>query len=161
MPDNRKSLIYGAFPVCRNYTVRAHIRHYRPGTWDGYQDHLHHHKACFSLRHAEHLRPCVRRDAAHSICEDRPWDQQNRTAKQTIAPSPGSQPRPPSSHTRASGASQAQAVSPRSTTSSGRAATPLSGRSEKASAQCLHPQHRGVRTVTGKDDTTSGSGDRR
>ena len=25
MPDNRKSLIYGAFPVCRNYTVRAHI----------------------------------------------------------------------------------------------------------------------------------------
>ena len=27
MPDNRKPLIYGAFPVCRNYTVRAHIRH--------------------------------------------------------------------------------------------------------------------------------------
>lgn len=27
MPDNRKSLIYGAFPVCRNYTVRAYIRH--------------------------------------------------------------------------------------------------------------------------------------
>ena len=26
MPDNRKPLIYGAFPVCRNYTVRAHIR---------------------------------------------------------------------------------------------------------------------------------------
>ena len=25
MPDNRKPLIYGAFPVCRNYTVRAHI----------------------------------------------------------------------------------------------------------------------------------------
>ena len=24
MPDNRKPLIYGAFPVCRNYTVRAH-----------------------------------------------------------------------------------------------------------------------------------------
>ena len=23
MPDNRKPLIYGAFPVCRNYTVRA------------------------------------------------------------------------------------------------------------------------------------------
>ena len=26
MPDNRKPLIYGAFPVCRNYTVRAHFR---------------------------------------------------------------------------------------------------------------------------------------
>ena len=26
MPDNRKSLIYGAFPVCRNYTVRALLR---------------------------------------------------------------------------------------------------------------------------------------
>ena len=26
MPDNRKPLIYGAFPVCRNYTVRAHQR---------------------------------------------------------------------------------------------------------------------------------------
>ena len=25
MPDNRKPLIYGAFPVCRNYTVRAYI----------------------------------------------------------------------------------------------------------------------------------------
>ena len=27
MPDNRKSLIYGAFPVCRNYTVRAYLCH--------------------------------------------------------------------------------------------------------------------------------------
>ena len=27
MPDNRKPLIYGAFPVCRNYTVRAYLRH--------------------------------------------------------------------------------------------------------------------------------------
>ena len=26
MPDNRKPLIYGAFPVCRNYTVRAYVR---------------------------------------------------------------------------------------------------------------------------------------
>jgi len=25
LPDNRKPLIYGAFPVCRNYTVRAYI----------------------------------------------------------------------------------------------------------------------------------------
>ena len=27
MPDNRKPLIYGAFPVCRNYTVRAYLCH--------------------------------------------------------------------------------------------------------------------------------------
>ena len=26
MPDNRKPLIYGDFPVCRNYTVVAHLR---------------------------------------------------------------------------------------------------------------------------------------
>ena len=26
MPDNRKPLKYGAFPVCRNYTVRAYLR---------------------------------------------------------------------------------------------------------------------------------------
>ena len=26
MSDNRKPLIYGAFPVCRNYTVRALLR---------------------------------------------------------------------------------------------------------------------------------------
>ena len=26
MPDNRKPLKYGTFPVCRNYTVRAHVR---------------------------------------------------------------------------------------------------------------------------------------
>ena len=51
--------------------------------------------------------------------------------KQTIALHPESQPHPPSSHTRASGASQAQAVSHRSTTNSGRAATPLSGQTAK------------------------------
>ena len=28
MPDNRKTLIYGAFPVCRNYTVRAFLRQF-------------------------------------------------------------------------------------------------------------------------------------
>ena len=26
MPDNRKPLKHGAFPVCRNYTVRAYVR---------------------------------------------------------------------------------------------------------------------------------------
>ena len=31
MPDNRKPLIYGAFPVCRNYTVRAFLRQFAFG----------------------------------------------------------------------------------------------------------------------------------
>ena len=30
MPDNRKPLIYGAFPVFRNYTVRAYLRNDGP-----------------------------------------------------------------------------------------------------------------------------------
>ena len=31
MPDNRKPLIYGAFPVCRNYTVRAQLCQFAAG----------------------------------------------------------------------------------------------------------------------------------
>ena len=57
MPDNRKPLIYGAFPVCRNYTVRALLRqpaaetggtHEADPGMAGAQRHLH---------HGEHLRP--------------------------------------------------------------------------------------------------------
>ena len=33
MPDNRKPLIYGAFPVCRNYTVRAQLRQPAAEEW--------------------------------------------------------------------------------------------------------------------------------
>ena len=38
MPDNRKPLQYGAFPVCRYYTVRAQLRHKASGTGRGCQD---------------------------------------------------------------------------------------------------------------------------
>ena len=40
MPDNRKPLIYGAFPVCRNYTVRAYLRprHHRRTAQGGAND---------------------------------------------------------------------------------------------------------------------------
>ena len=31
MPDNRKPLMYGAFPVCRNYTVRAQLCQFAAG----------------------------------------------------------------------------------------------------------------------------------
>ncbi len=42
MPDNRKPLIYGAFPVCRNYTVRAHLRHPGPAERGGRENCLLH-----------------------------------------------------------------------------------------------------------------------
>ena len=38
MPDNRKPLMYGAFPVCRNYTVRAHICNLIAEKWCGCTD---------------------------------------------------------------------------------------------------------------------------
>jgi len=41
LPDNRKPLKYGAFPVCRNYTVRAHVYHELYRIWPGY---------CYSAR---------------------------------------------------------------------------------------------------------------
>ena len=41
MPDNRKPLIYGAFPVCRNYTVRAQLRHDRAAMRRGRKNSLH------------------------------------------------------------------------------------------------------------------------
>ena len=56
MPDNRKPLIYGTFPVCRNYTVRAHIRDVitekRRGRADTFRN-----AGTFQRRiHAQHLR---------------------------------------------------------------------------------------------------------
>ena len=66
MPDNRKPLIYGAFPVCRNYTVRAYLRDHgapeRRGCKNGVLD-------AWSLLggvHAGHLRPCDHRRADES-----------------------------------------------------------------------------------------------
>lgn len=38
MPDNRKPLIYGAFPVCRNYTVRAQLRSCFHQKWGRHQN---------------------------------------------------------------------------------------------------------------------------
>ena len=42
MPDNRKPLIYGDFPVCRNYTVRAHICYVSPTKRRGRQNRQQH-----------------------------------------------------------------------------------------------------------------------
>ena len=73
MPDNRKPLIYGAFPVCRNYTVRAHVRDViakkRRGCADAFRN-----AGTFQRRiHPQHLCPldagyeteCGRRDRKH------------------------------------------------------------------------------------------------
>ena len=57
MPDNRKPLIYGAFPVCRNYTVRAQLCQLAAGQRRAHEadpgvagsQRLYH--------HGEHLRP--------------------------------------------------------------------------------------------------------
>ena len=55
MPDNRKPLIYGSFPVCRNYTVRAHIRNVGAAKWDGRENALRHAGACVGGHDAGHF----------------------------------------------------------------------------------------------------------
>ena len=58
MPDNRKPLIYGAFPVCRNYTVRAYLRHTGTAKWRGHQDGVRYAGALLCGLYTGHLRPC-------------------------------------------------------------------------------------------------------
>ena len=76
MPDNRKPLIYGAFPVCRNYTVRAHLRHPRTGTRYGLSSGvdaktlssmLGHFSAGFTLDTYTHITNEMQRGAAEKI----------------------------------------------------------------------------------------------
>ena len=57
MPDNRKPLIYGAFPVCRNYTVRAHLRHHSPPERRRCKDGVLHAGALRCRVHPPHLHP--------------------------------------------------------------------------------------------------------
>ena len=78
MPDNRKPLKYGAFPVCRNYTVRAHLRHYGTGTRHGCEDPVHDHWTRFLGNHPGHLLPRDRHHAEAGGGENRPPDRQNR-----------------------------------------------------------------------------------
>ena len=80
MPDNRKPLIYGAFPVCRNYTVRAHLRHQCPRPRNGHQDAVHHPGPCLRGHHAEHLLPHHGGDAAAGGGEDRRGHRQSAAA---------------------------------------------------------------------------------
>ena len=57
MPDNRKPLIYGAFPVCRNYTVRAYLRHAVPEKRGRRENAVRRAGSLLSRVHAEHLYP--------------------------------------------------------------------------------------------------------
>ena len=57
MPDNRKPLIYGAFPVCRNYTVRAHLRHAVPKKRSGRENTVRRAGTLLRGLHPEHLHP--------------------------------------------------------------------------------------------------------
>ena len=70
MPDNRKPLIYGAFPVCRNYTVRAHIRNVSLAKRHRRENGI---KYARSLRrglHAENLHPRHTADAGKCSRKD-------------------------------------------------------------------------------------------
>ena len=70
MPDNRKPLIYGAFPVCRNYTVRAHLRNHGTAKRSGRQDRQQYAGPLLSGLHAGHLRPRHHRRPAQSRPDD-------------------------------------------------------------------------------------------
>ena len=58
MPDNRKPLIYGAFPICRNYTVRAYVRHAGPPEWRGCENRVWNAGPLLGRVHIGYLRPC-------------------------------------------------------------------------------------------------------
>ena len=57
MPDNRKPLIYGAFPVCRNYTVRAHLRDHGAPKRCGRENRQQYAGPLLGRFHAGYLRP--------------------------------------------------------------------------------------------------------
>ena len=70
MPDNRKPLIYGAFPVCRNYTVRAHIRTVGASEWRRRENGI---QYAWTLRrgiHAKNLHPRYTSDAGKRSGKD-------------------------------------------------------------------------------------------
>ena len=70
MPDNRKPLIYGAFPVCRNYTVRAHLRNDGPAKRRGCKNGVLHAGPLLGGLHAGHLRPRHHRRPTQSRPDD-------------------------------------------------------------------------------------------
>ena len=70
MPDNRKPLIYGAFPVCRNYTVRAHLRDHGTAKRCGRKNGVLDAGPLLGGFHAGHLRPRYHRRPTQSRPND-------------------------------------------------------------------------------------------
>ena len=70
MPDNRKPLMYGAFPVCRNYTVRAYLRDHGAPKRRGRKNGVLHAGPLLGRLYAGHLRPCDHRRTAQSRPDD-------------------------------------------------------------------------------------------
>jgi len=63
LPDNRKPLKYGAFPVCRNYTVRAHLRNPRLAERNRCKDRIQYAGTQQCRIHPCHLHPCHQQGA--------------------------------------------------------------------------------------------------
>ena len=72
MPDNRKPLIYGAFPVCRNYTVRAYLCNTGARKRHGCENTLRYAGPCVGGHHPGHLYPCHRGYAERGGGQNRP-----------------------------------------------------------------------------------------
>ena len=66
MPDNRKPLKYGAFPVCRNYTVRAFLRNFAARKWRDTQAGSGVVGASQLCGHSGHIRSCFGRIQARN-----------------------------------------------------------------------------------------------
>ena len=94
MPDNRKPLIYGAFPVCRNYTVRAYLRDAGAGKRHGCENTLRYAGPCVGGHHAGHLYSHHRRYAAHSRRQHRPRHRQGSAAGRRFGAGAGNCPGP-------------------------------------------------------------------
>ncbi len=70
MPDNRKPLKYGAFPVCRNYTVRAYIRCPFPAERRRCKDCPGQSGPCHSSLYIGRLRSRIRAHEGRKRCSD-------------------------------------------------------------------------------------------
>ena len=70
MPDNRKPLIYGAFPVCRNYTVRAHIRDLGTAKRCGCENRQQHAGPLRRWLHPPHIHPRYKTEARRGSTND-------------------------------------------------------------------------------------------
>ena len=70
MPDNRKPLIYGSFPVCRNYTVRAHVRNLGTTEWRRCKNGVLDARPLRCGIHPPHLHPRHKAEAGRSRTND-------------------------------------------------------------------------------------------